>query len=118
MFVSVLPNRQLFYSIGRNFCLEGNKTIPEYGVTINCTLEQMTVPPPMFNMIITRVFSNGTNETLQTQPSETGILSINSSLLSSLFEEDAVLLKITCDVSNDYGSDTMFTNIRICSGLS
>ena len=72
----------------------------------------------MFNMIITRVFSNGTNEALQTKLSETGILSINSSLLRSLFEEDTVLLKITCDASNEYGSDIMSTDIRICSGFS
>ena len=98
------------------FCLEGNGTIPPHGATINCTLEKTPVPPPKFNMTMTRIFRDGTNEGLLIQQSETSTLSIPASKLSSLFEDNIEILRIMCTVSNDFGSDTMTTDIRICGG--
>ena len=111
---SVLSNRQFIHSIGRNFCVEGNDTIPQDGATINCTLKEIPVPPPQFNMSMTRVFSNDTIQRPPIQQSETEILSISASQLSLLFEEETLILRITCNVSNLFGSDSMTTDIRVC----
>ena len=108
----VLQNHQLSYSIGRNFCLEGNDTIPPHGATINCTLQQTPVPPPVFNMTMTRVFRNGAVE--KRLDEHTPRLSLHASQLYSLFEEDTETLRISCYVSNSFGNDSMTTDIRMC----
>ena len=95
------------------FCLEENRTIPLHGATINCTLEETPVPPPKFNMTVTKVFSNN-SEGLLAPPSEANILYISASQLSVLFEDGIDILRIVCNVSNTYGSDSMTTDIRIC----
>ena len=103
------------YSIGRNFCLEENDTIPLRGAIINCTLEETPVPPPKFNMTMIRIFRNSTVERLLNE--QTPRLFLSASQLSSLFEEDTTTLRISCHVSNSFGSDNMLTDIRIC-GMS
>ena len=95
------------------FCLEGNDTIPPDGATINCTLEETPVPPPKFNMTVTKVFSNN-SERLLDPPSVNSSLSISASQLSVLFEDGIDILRIVCYVSNTFGSDNMTTDIRIC----
>ena len=95
------------------FCLEGNDTIPSDGATINCTLEETPVPPPKFNMTLTKVFSNH-SERLLTSTSENSSLFISASQLSVLFEDGIDILRIVCNVSNTFGSDNMTTDIRIC----
>jgi hypothetical protein len=97
------------------FCLEGNDTIPLHGATINCTLEDTPVPPPKFNMTMTKVFSDNRDEKL-IQHSGASNLSISASQLSLLFENGTEMLRIMCKVSNSFGSDTMTTDIGICGG--
>ena len=77
----------------------------------------MPIPAPHFKMMLTRVFSNGTAELLCTEESETGILSMCTSQLRSLFEEDTKNLTIMCNVWNEFGSDNMTTDIRMCGML-
>ena len=105
-------NHQLNYSIGRKFCLEGNDTIPLSGTIINCTLKETPVPPPKFSMIMMRILRNGTVERLLEE--QTPRLSLSASQLNSLFEEDTATLRISCHVSNSFGSDNMTTDIRMC----
>ena len=111
----VRPNHQFFYTIGRNFCLEGNDTLPPQGATINCTLEKTPEPPPNFNMIMSRLLNFSDNGVkIPTEYSETNTISISASQLSLLFEEGTTALEIMCYVSNLFGSDSMKTIIKVC----
>ena len=78
----------------------------------------MPVPPPKFKKTIMRVFSNGSTEKLSIEESElrsdTGVLTISASQLRTLFEGNTDILRIMCDVSNEFGSDNMTTDIRVC----
>ena len=109
---SVVPNHQfLIYSIGRNFCLEKNNTIP-HEVLIDCPLERKPFPSPRFSMSMMRMFRNGTVEALLNTQAEN--LSLHPSQFDSLFEEDTAIIRITCNVSNSFGSDHETTDIRKC----
>ena len=104
------------YPIGRNFCLEGNDTISQ-GVIIHCTLNEKTFPLPNFYMSMTRVSRNGTVEGLLNDSAlseQATNLSLHPSLLGSLFEEDTDYLRITCNVSNSFGSNHKTTDVRLC----
>ena len=107
----VYPNHQFIYSIGRNFCLEGSNTIPDE-VFINCTLKGMALPPPQFSMNMTRIFKNNTVQRVLSE--QAANLFLNSSRLDSLFEENIIVLRITCNVSNSFGNDNKTTDITIC----
>ena len=74
----------------------------------------MPIPAPQFQMQVFRY--NATGRVLIDE-SETGVLSISASQLRSLFNEDTEILRIMCNVSNEFGSDNMTTDIRVC-GMS
>ena len=72
----------------------------------------MPFPSPQFDMNMTRIFRNGTMEIVLSK--QVPSLSLLPSQLGSLFEEDTAILRITCNVSNSFGSDQKTTDIRMC----
>jgi citrate lyase gamma subunit len=68
-------------------------------------------------MTMSRVYSDGRVE-IPIQQSETGKLAISALQLSSLFEEGTATLQIMCHVSNQFGSDSMTTVIKVCGTLN
>ena len=68
-------------------------------------------------MNTTRTFRNGTVESLPSDSvssEQAASLSLPTSQLGSLFEEDTANLSITCTVSNSFGNDHYTTDIRKC----
>ena len=63
-------------------------------------------------MSMTRICGNGTVEVLLNN--QAANLSLHSSQFDSLFEEDTAIIRITCNVSNSFGSDHETTDIRKC----
>ena len=111
------------YPIGANFCLESEDSF-QSGVTINCTLKNDPLPYPDFTITATIVTNNGTNElpisqmgnSTSVDRNTTQIL-LDQTVLSSLFENDTVIVNITCRVNNSLGHDEMTTSIRVCGEL-
>ena len=65
-------------------------------------------------MTMTRIFRNSTVDSEVLLSKLAAYLSLHPSQVGSLFEEDTAILRITCIVSNSFGSDNATTDIRMC----
>ena len=111
------PNHNLTYSIGADFCLENEDSF-EDGVTIYCQVANEPYPPPQFTLTALTRNINGIRQ-LPIMSEEThnrSIIFLNQTTLFSLFENDTMVIDVTCTVNNSYGSNNMSTSIRHCGG--
>ena len=97
------------YSIGTEVCLESS----DDAVTIVCQLANEPTPAPKFEMAVTSVTDNSTENLEAISGNSTQEMFVNSSTLSLIFESDSVI-NIKCTVSNSLGSDNETTLVRAC----
>lgn len=109
------PNHNLTYSIGADFCLENEDSF-EDGVTIYCHVANEPYPPPQFTLTVLKRNSNGVRQllTVSEETHDRSIIFLNQTTLFSLFENDTMLIDVTCTVNNSYGSNNKSTSIRHC----
>ena len=115
---TVRPNHDLKYAIGTNFCLETqsplNTMLSQYWVVL-CQLSNQPIPPPIFMMTIEVVKTEIEIELsmpVDINP-ELVFYDLNSTI-NSLLEQDTSAIRVTCIVSNDFGSDNATTMIKPC----
>ena len=97
------------YSAGTEVCLESSDDT----MTVVCQLTNEPTPAPQFEMAVIVVTDNDT-ETLLTMFSNSMLeLTVNSTTLSLIFENNSVL-NVVCNVSNSLGSDSEITLVRAC----
>ena len=115
---AVKPNHNLQYDIGTDFCIE-DPVNTSFHLTINCPLTQEPLPLPEFWWIINlngrdlsyeEIVSFG----LSVYPGY-GTFSLNGTVNTEF--DDASMINITCEISNDFGNDTERTSIGLCSKL-
>ena len=108
-----LPNHDLHYLIGENFCLE--RAVENSYFIINCSLEYPVTPLPDFQFSIfqaatllfdTDALNNFTSNITELEK----ILSISGTMLP-----DKLGITVVCNVSNTNGYDTASTEITLCS---
>ena len=111
---TVLPNHNLTYNVGINFCLEDHED-SEHHLSILCLLENIPVPPPNFKWTVMQNTSGHmTPLDLHSNQLQEELLMINGTLLELGNDTDIV---VTCTVNNTAGSDSNTTVIRLCSKL-
>ena len=117
--IIVRPNHDLKYTIGTNFCLE-DSPLNRMGMQnweVSCQLANQPIPPPMFNMAI-ELLRDG----MKTELSNLIFDDMNLTLIfydlnltvHSLFDQDISAIRVTCFVSNTFGSDNASTLIEPC----
>ena len=113
---TVRPNHDLEYTIGTNFCLETqslmNKMMGRNWV-VSCQLSNDPIPSPTFMMTIEAVKTEIETELSMPLDMELIFLDLNSTI-TSLMEQDTSAIRVTCIVSNDFGSDNATTMIKPC----
>ena len=111
---TVLPNHNLTYNIGINFCLE-DLVDSELHLSIFCPLEDTPVPPPNFKWTVMQNTSGHvTPLNLHSNQLQEELLMINGTLLELGTDTDII---VTCTVNNTVDSDSSTTVIRLCSKL-
>lgn len=110
--IVVRPNINLSYAIGTDFCLEDADSLPN-GIFVHCPITNAAIPHPHFLMTVIRAAADGT-EIEQLLSEQMDHLSLDRTTLSALFDNDTTFVKITCNVSNIFGSDNRTTTIRVC----
>ena len=116
LFDAGLPNHDLVYPIGVDFCLESAESFP-LNVTIQC---QSLFPLPIVE--ISAASSSGTEIKRQRAAVSLEVMTYEFSLsqddLSSLFEDGGFPVTVTCVTRNNFGSDDESTIIRVCCKLT
>ena len=116
------PNRDLNYTIGTNFCLEDpvlNMMINQMQLmmnlrwTVSCQLANQPIPIPKFTMTIA-VVRNGIEMEIPMSVNQSWTSYDVNSTAYSLFQPDTTTIKVTCVVSNTFGSDNASTLIERC----
>ena len=113
---TVRPNHDLEYTIGTNFCLETESplnTMMSQNWVVSCQLANEPIPPPNFKMTIEVVKTE--IETELSMPTDINLVFYDlNSTINSLLEQDTSAIRVTCIVSNDFGSDNATTMIEPC----
>ena len=98
------------YAIGTDFCLEHTESF-QGGINIHCHLSNTPVPSPTFKIIAVRI---GDNSSVTLLSGKRGYLFLNKTVLETLFDNDTIVVNVTCKASNSFGSDELTTSIRVC----
>ena len=122
---TVRPNHDLEYTIGTNFCLEIQSPLNVMmgqNWVVSCQLANEPIPPPIFMMTIevvnifmmtVEVIKN--DSVIETELSMPKLVFYDlNSTINSLLERDTSAIRVTCIVSNDFGSDNATTMIEPC----
>ena len=114
----VRPNHDLKYTIGTNFCLETQSplnTIMRRNWVVRCQLSNEPIPSPIFMMTIEVVKTEIEIELSMPVDMDPELVFYDlNSTINSLMEQDTSAIRVTCIVSNDFGSDNATTMIKPC----
>jgi hypothetical protein len=117
---TVRPNNDLMYTIGTNFCLELESplnTIMNPNWVVSChQLANQPIPPPTFLMTIEIVKTEIETELLMTTDHNLTFYNLNLTI-NTLLERNTSAIRVTCIVSNDFGSDNASTMIEPCGKI-
>ena len=114
------PNHNLEYDIGTDFCIEDPVNV-SFHLMINCLLTQEPIASPKFQWNVTL---NGTDLSYE-ELTDFGLSAYTESSTFTLygivdigFGQTSTLIAVTCEVSNDFGSNTEKTLINKCGKYS
>ena len=124
---TVRPNRDLKYTIGTNFCLETQSpmnTMMSQIWKVSCQLANKPTPPPIFMTTIevvnifmmtidSEVVKNNSGIETELSMPKLAFYDLNSTI-NFLSKQDTSAIRVTCIVSNDFGSDNATTMIEPC----
>jgi hypothetical protein len=114
---TVRPNHDLSYTIGTNFCLELesplNIMMNSFWVVSCRQLANQPIPPPTFLLTIEIVKTEMETELLMTTDQNLTFYNLNSTI-NTLLERNTSAIRVTCNVSNNFGSDNASTMIEPC----
>ena len=80
-------------------------------INVHCHLSNTPFPAPKFNMTATWIGEDSSKELLNGKRAN---VFLNKTVLKTLFDNDTVVVNISCRVSNSFGSDELTTLIRAC----
>ena len=80
---------------------------------VSCQLANQPIPVPIFKMTIEVIKTETETELSMPVYQNLTFYSLNSTI-DSLFRQDTAALRVTCVVSNDFGSDNASTMIEPC----
>ena len=78
---------------------------------MHCQLSNTPFPSPKFYMTAMRIGEDTSKELLNRKRAN---LFLNKTLLKTLFDNDTVVVNVSCRVSNSFGSDELTTLISAC----
>ena len=114
------PNKDLEYTIGTNFCLEDsplNRMMMDQIWVVSChQLANKPVPMPNYTMTIEVVKNEIAVEISSPMNRNLTFYGLNSTL-NLLFQQDTTAIRVTCIVSNDFGSDNASSLIEPCGNI-
>ena len=105
------PNHNLQYDIGTDFCIEDPVNV-SFHLMINCLLTQELIASPKFQWTVTLNGRDLSYEELTASGSST--FTLNGTVNIGFGQK----IVVTCEVSNDFGSDTEKTLINKCGKYS
>ena len=110
-----LEPKELMYTIGTDFCLEDSplNEMINWDWIVSCGLVNQPIPPPFFRMT-TVVVKRETEVTITEHNNQNLTFNSLNTTLYYLLQEDMASIRVTCTVSNMFGSDNASTVIRLC----
>jgi hypothetical protein len=81
------------------------------GVNIYCQLSNNPFPAPTLLMTAMSIDEDSTIKILNRKQAN---IFLNKTVLKTIFEDNTIVVNVSCRVSNSFGSDELTTLIRVC----